>query len=385
MRQFLTILTLIAILASAKPLSEQSAEEPVAGLPIWLVAAISQPKPIAILVNGEKAEVTPMFALSEAIEYVNEIQSVGANYVIQLSASTYRETKPAVVPTNTTIKGKGRSHTILSFECDCAVAMEISSEGNVRVEDLTLKSLTSTSRNEGLRATNAGADVFLSNLRVETSATDITSALVVGSGNAEATVYVSNSVVRATAGQQAIAIVSAGGVTISDSVADPFDISGSFNPSADLIALSPGDSARVTLVTGSKLGVSGQCYGRTVYAFYTSIELRQTDICGAIELEASNATLNEITHISNGTFQDRIALLGGSLTITNSNLLAGRFSAFSAITNYTITDSTMSYTQGGLSIYWGASEDSKTAVSCQNVIIDGTDDFCSLLAAAVGL
>ena len=66
MRQFLTILTLIAILASAKPLSEQSAEEPVAGLPVWLVAAISQPKPIAILVNGEKAEVTPMFALSEA-------------------------------------------------------------------------------------------------------------------------------------------------------------------------------------------------------------------------------------------------------------------------------------------------------------------------------
>ena len=121
MRQSLTILTLIAILASAKPLSEQSAEEPVAGLPIWLVAAISQPKPIAILVNGEKAEVTPMFVLSEAIEYVNEIHSVGANYVIQLSARTYRETKPAVVPTNTTIKGKGRSHTILSFECDCAV------------------------------------------------------------------------------------------------------------------------------------------------------------------------------------------------------------------------------------------------------------------------
>ena len=135
MRQFLTILTLITILASAKPLSEQSAEEPMEGLPIWLLAVIAQPKPIEVLVDGEKAEVTPMFALSEAIEYVNEIHSIGVNYVIQLSASTYRETKPAVVPTNTTIKGKGRGRTILSLECDCAVAMTISSEGNVRVKD----------------------------------------------------------------------------------------------------------------------------------------------------------------------------------------------------------------------------------------------------------
>ena len=394
MRQFLTILTLITILASAKPLSEQSAEEPMEGLPIWLLAVIAQPKPIEVLVDGEKAEVTPMFTLSEAIDYVNEIHSMGVNYVIQLSASTYRETKPAVVPTNTTIKGKGRGRTILSFECDCAVAMEISSEGNVRVEDLALRSLSGPSRNTGIRAAELRADVVLSNLQVETSATDYSQALAIGSTYTDGNVSVLNSIAFASAGKGAYAIAAVGNTLITNTTADVFSLSGDCASEAEYIPIvseSYGEDQK-NIIIGSELGTFGGCADRAVYAMQGLTELKQTNTCGAIWLHSGNAVIDDLEQVSCGYVpwdsnwsRNSMEVWGGSISIRNSRLSL-ELRVYGDVTNFTFIDSVISVNEKGYGyLIWDAPEESKFNIHCENVVDGNGNDFCSALELEAGL